>query len=519
MLSRTLLASLALAGAGTALAQDRGIEYRDVELEETDSKLETSVTWESEWYEYDNLDLRPLDESSDQAILDSDDRNGFAFTGLSLDLGYDVDEDTKLVVSASHRGLWGNDQMGSVNRFGGWLWFSAAYVDWRPLADNALSIKVGRQYYQLGGLGGTKDYLIADVLDGVRADVKLGGFGKLVLWPVNLYGLSGENDSANFFGYISQGTTQTFGFRGDHMTRRHGLTLVANRMVEGLDVRAYAWYTDIGALGTGSDITYEGKLGNFADNDWVANMGIRGEYALGAITPFAAFDYSMGIDRKELVTEDVETTGYAITAGVAVDTMDEAGDAGFEGDLGFYQALGATYDDEGRQISHGYVGMKGRQAGGMMVDRFMGWHPAAYVGMFGVSHSPHDVDRKAGTRVISARGGYELPGPMGIHAGYWFFQDTGFSYIEDYQALEGFDPPFGYSTREFAAEQRLGRTLGQEIDLTLTAQASEAMMFFINGAAFLPGEFYSIEIDRVAGDQLGGASMAWTGNGGMEVQF
>lgn len=520
MLSRTLPVCLALVSAGTAFAQDRDLEYRDVDLDKKDtSRLQTSATIESEWYEYNNLDLRPLDESSDQAILDSDDRNGFAFTGLSLDLGYDVDDDTRLVVSASHRGLWGNDQFGSINRFGGWMWFSAAYVDWRPMKDNALSMKVGRQYYEIGGLGRTKDYVMADVIDGVRVDLKLAGLGKLVLWPINLYGMSGSNDNANFFSFISQSTSQTFGFRGDHMTRRHGLTLVANEVVENLDVRAYAWYTDIGALGTGSDITYDGKLGNFSDNDWVANFGVRGSFSAGPVTPFAAFDYSMGIDRKELVTRDVDANGYAVTAGVALDTMDEDGDAGFSGNVSFYQALGATYDDEGRQISHGYVGMKGRQVGGIIIDRFMGWHPAAYVGMFGISDTSHDVDRKAGTRVISFNGGYELPGPMGIQAGYWFLQDTGFSYITDYATLDNSDPPFGYSTREFAAEERLGRTLGQEIDLSLTAQATDHIMFFAAGGVFLPGEFYSITADRIAGTQLGGDAMTWTGSGGMEMTF
>ncbi len=520
MFLRTLSVSLALVGGGSALAQDRGLEYRDVELDKDgESRLQANGRIESEWYEYDNLDFRPLDESSDQSILDSDDRNGFAFTGLSLDLGYDIDDDTKMVVSVGHRGLWGNDQMGAINRFGGWMWFSAAYVDWRPLDDNAVSFKVGRQYYEIGGMGRTKDYVMADVLDGVRVDVKLGGIGKLVLWPVNVYGMSGSNDTANFFSFISQSTSQTFGFRGDHMTRRHGLTFVANRAVEGLDVRAYGWYTDIGSLGTGSDITYDGKLGNFADNDWVANFGVRGSYEAGPVRPFAGFDYSMGIDRKELVTKDVDTNGYAITAGVALDTHDDDGDVGFDGELAFYQALGATYDDEDRQISHGYVGMKGRQAGGQIADRFLGWHPAAYVGMFGISDNPHDISRKAGTRVLSARAGYDLPGPIGFDAGFWMFQDTGFSYIEDYAALDNYDPPFGYSTREFEAEERLGRSLGQEVDFTLNIQATEAMLFFANGAVFMPGDFYAIAIDRIAGDSLGGDAMAWQGAGGMEVRF
>ena len=49
---------------------------------------------------------------------------------------------------------------------------------------------------------------------------------------------------------------------------------------------------DLGALGSGSDISYDGLLGNFSDNDWVANVGVRGEATFGPVTPFLAIDGS-----------------------------------------------------------------------------------------------------------------------------------------------------------------------------------------------------------------------------------
>ena len=98
-----------------AVAQD--IEYREPEVEETENKLSVNGGFESEWHEYHNLDFRPLDESSDQAILDSDDRGGFPFTGAWLDMSYQVEPGISFVMGASHRGLWGDDQLGNVNVF------------------------------------------------------------------------------------------------------------------------------------------------------------------------------------------------------------------------------------------------------------------------------------------------------------------------------------------------------------------------------------------------------------------
>ena len=509
-----------LLASGTALAQERGVEYRVPDVDRVgDSALSAGGGFDSAWYEYDNIDLRPLDESSDQAILDSDDRNAIAFTSLFMDLAYQVDEDTELVLSASHRGLWGNDQFGGTSSYGGWVWFSAAYVDWKALQDDALSVRMGRQYYQIGGLGGAEDFALSDNIDGVRIDLKLGNVGHLELIPITVVGLSGDNDNANFYSFVSASEDTTFGFRGDHTTRRHGAVLSLDDVAEGLDARAYAFYTDIANLGTGSDISYAGKLGNFSDNDWVMNIGLRGSYEAGVITPFAALDLSTGVDRKELVAQDVTTNGMAIYAGLYLDTAEEEGEPGLMSELSFYQANGAAYDDEGLQYNHGYVGMKGSQAGGMIADRFMGWHPAAYVGAYGVSQSPHDTDRKAGTRVIKANVGYQLPGPLRIDAGWWMFQDTGLTFISDFGAIDNYDPPFGYSTREFAAEERLGKTLGQEVNLHLGVDATEHISFFAAGAAFLPGDFYAIEVDRIAGDQLGGGATAWTGAAGMDVAF
>ncbi len=502
-----------------AFAQSTDLEYRAPEAPKGNQRLTVGGDFESAWFEYDNMDLRPRDESSDQAILDSDDRNGFAFTGAGLDLRYKVEDSLDFVFAANHRGLWGNDQIGGVSQYGSMMYVSGLYVDWRPsIGDWTPEIRVGRQFYSLGGLGGSADYELADTLDMVRIDLPFGESFHIELIPVNVVGLSGENDNANFFSYIGQSTTQTFGLRGDHMTRRHGAVAVFAPK-KGPEVRAYVFYTDIGALGSGSDISYDGQLGNFSDNDWVMNVGARAEWTLAdAVTPFVSVDYSLGIDRKELVARDVDTSGLAFSAGATFDTRGDDKDDGVSGEVSYYEAFGSAYAEDGLMYSHGHVGMKARQVGGLVADRFMGWHPSAYVGMFGVSDDPHDIDRKAGTRVIHAGGRWDAPGVFAVDVGYWFLQDTGVTYF-DLSTLDTVSPPYGYSAREFAAEERMGKVLGHEIDVGLSARASKHLSFHIDAGVLLPGEYYAIEVDRVAGDQLGGQAAAWAGSGGLEVEF
>jgi hypothetical protein len=517
-----------------ALAQSTGtdLEYREPELgkKDKDTRLEVSGGFESEWHEYNDLDFRTLDESSDQAILDSDDRNSLAFTGAFLNLAYDIDKRTRFGVSASHRGLWGNDQIGNINRFGGLFYFTALFLQHEiPMGDRAVRVRVGREFYSIGGLGGARDYVLADVVDQVRVRIPLGGAGHLDVIPVGVMGSSSANDGANFVSFIGQSTTQTHGFRGDQMTRRHGGVLHLDELGP-VNLSAYGFYTDIGALGSGSDISYNGRLGNFSDNDWVANFGLRAAAGLGVVTPYASVDLSRGIDRKELVAADIDTNGLAAGAGVILDTIDDGAKgkkkkkkkdpAGVRAEASFFQAQGGAYRDDGLQTSHGYTGMKARQVGGLLADRFMGWHPSAYVGMFGVSDDPHAVSRTSGTRVLHASVGGQLPVGLSATVSYWYLQDTGVSDLQ-LDKLDQIDPPFGYSREAFAAQERAGTVLGQEIDLDVAYQLSEALSLYGAGAVMLPGDFYAIPVARVAGDQLGSADPAtpWAAMIGTKARF
>lgn len=516
---------------GLALAQNTpssaaDLEYRETKIDdEADDKLKVNGFFEAQWHEYDNLDFRELDESSDQAILDSDDRTHNAFTGASVNIAYDADDRVRFVLGASHRGLWGTDQFGGTNIFGGWAYFNAAYVDVKAgNIDNPITFRVGRQFYRIGGLGKAPDFMLADVLDMVRVDVPVGDVGKLTLIPINvMHSAQSTAQSANFSRYIGQSTATTFGFRGDRMTRRYGAVLDLEELGP-VHAIAYGFYSDLGALGTGSDITYDGLLGNFSDNDWTANFGLRAELGLleDDLTIYGAFEGSTGVDRKELVARDVDTNGFAITAGATFEKRDEDTNDGFTANAYFYYSLGATYAEDGLMDSHGYVGMKGQQVGGLIANRYMGWHPNGYVELFGIDDSPHDTDRKAGTQALHASLAYE----RGIFYGdiaWWMMTDTGYSFLFENgnDRINQITPPFGYSREEYAAQIRHGRLLGNEINLGFGAHATDKVDVYGVGAIMPAGEFYSIETARVAGDQLGSPDpqMPWALSAGVRVRL
>ena len=517
---------LGLALATPALAQD--LEYRDPDIEaDEESPFTISGRFETEWHEYQNLDFRPLDETSDQSILDSDDRGGFPYSGAALDIGYQVDPAVRILTSFSHRGLWGADQTGNNSRFGGFLYFNAFAVEMttKPTADESVVVTVGREYYQLGNLGGGRDYILADVLDQIRVAVPI-GVGTLDIIPVNVIQQT-DNDGLDFVSYIGSNNIPTYNFNGDTMMRRHMLVARLDELPGPVDGLLYGAYTDIGAgvsapsLGlysTGVDISYQGLLGNFTDNDWVANFGLRASGEFGAVRPFAHVDVSTGIDRKELVAVDVNTNGVAYGGGFIVETGDD--DAGLNAMVQYFDALGPGYQADGLQFSHGYVGLKAQQVGGQLFNRFLGFHPSAYVSLNGIADTPQEPSRRSGTRSVHVGADYELPGPMGIEAGWWVLQDTGFTAL-NLNRLDQIDPPFGYARDEFAAEERMGKLIGQEVNLDITAQLTDSLSAEIGGAIILPGAYYSIEIARVAGDALGFSdpAMPMGAHAGLRVNF
>lgn len=497
-------------------------EYRAGDVPVTDERLVVSGDFETEYFEYDNTDFRKLDETSDQAILDSDDRGAFAFTGASLELAYRVDDQVRFVFAAGHRGLWGDDQIGSTNIYGGFLYIPSLYAELATAPENGVVFRIGRQFYTLGGLGGGRDYVLADVLDMVRVDVPLGGIGTLELIPMNIFSTADDLAEINFVGLLGQQFPEEFQFRGDALTRRYGAVARLDGIPGPIDALAYAFYSDIGGRGTGSDLSYDGQLGNFVDNDWVANLGIRGTATFGPVRPFAHLDVSSGIDRKELVAQDVNTNGFAYGGGIVLDGRSklEDGGVGLWGQVSYFDAFGPAYSENGLAYSHGYVGMKGQQTGGMILNRFMGWHPTAYLGRNGIASSPQNLERISGTQVIHADFGLELPVGFTAWAGWWMMSDSGLTYL-NFSDLDSITPPFGYSRSQFQAESRLGQGLANELDLTLGWAFGEHVDLTATGALVSPGAFFRTEIDRVAGTALGSvdAVSPWAVSAAARVEF
>jgi hypothetical protein len=65
----------------------------------------------------------------------------------------------------------------------------------------------------------------------------------------------------------------------------------------------------------------------------------------------------------------------------------------------------------------------------------------------------------------------------------------------------------------------LGSGLGQEIDFNVSTPISDKIDLYGSAAVLLPGSFYEVEVERVAGDALGGTEMAFGSFAGMRAEF
>ncbi|MFB6372749.1 MAG: hypothetical protein ABEN55_06475, partial [Bradymonadaceae bacterium] len=163
--------------------------------EKKDKRLETRFLLSSEAHSMNNLDLRALDESSDQAILESDDRSTFAYTSLAGEISYDVLDTTEFEFAAAHTGLWGNDQIGGFAApkadgpsSANFLWIYRLAATWEPIDKESLDFEmtVGRQNWELGGA--EEDFFMDDTLDGVTLELDLGTAGAFRALALDFYG-------------------------------------------------------------------------------------------------------------------------------------------------------------------------------------------------------------------------------------------------------------------------------------------------------------------------------------------
>ena len=478
----------------------------------------------SEVHAFENLDLQNLDESTDQAIINTDDRATFAYSSIFARANYRPTSDLELNIAFGHNGLWSEDQLGRDARALGVLLFNELAFTYTPFDTEGLkfSTSIGRQPFRIGGV--PRDYILDDVLDCAVLQLDLAAAGRIRVLAADFY-TSNDLPSAAFVRYVG-GQTAVLGLRGDTYTFRSGAVYEnENAALDGLVAKAYGFYADLGGGPideTGADLSYGGSLGNFSDNDWAAVLGARVAYDLklgesGNVNLYGEFSHSEGIDRKETVAKDVAISGNAFGGGL-VFAWDIPKTATFELAADFYHFDGAQYGDDGLETERGFVSFKGRQVGGLNLDRYAGWHPSAYVGSGGVEHQPNAIERIAGTEVLHAGAKLTLMERATLSVDFWSLTDTRTTDV-DLGALAQIEPPFGYSREEFAAQERSGTALGAEIDVALSYRFNQLLTGYATWGTFLPGDTYNIRVDRVVGTALGGQDAFWATTAGAEVDF
>jgi hypothetical protein len=188
----------------------------------------------------------------------------------------------------------------------------------------------------------------------------------------------------------------------------------------------------------------------------------------------------------------------------------------------FYHFDGGLYGSDGLEYERGFVGFKGARIGGLALARHSGWRPASHVDAAGVVSAPHDQARVSGTEFINAEAGLRM-GQTELTLGFWQLTDTSASFL-DIPNLDDLtpEPPFGHTRAEFEAQARLGASLGTAIDVELMHHFNDAFGLYFGYGQFTPGDYYAIEVDKVAGGQytaLGGQEVFWVSQFGSRVSF
>ena len=505
-------------------AEEEEVEVREPAAGDVDWRFRIT----SEVHSSDNAGFRELNEESGvQETRETDDRHTFGYTSVSVGAGYQVLDDTRASFGVSHSGLWGSDQLGGTNEFGGFFFVYDLHVDWRAIetASFKLNAKIGRQFFDVGGTH--RDFFLRDNIDGLTLNLDFGQSGRLRILAFDLYASQGRPETVSFLRWHS-GRDLVHNMRGQTNTMRFGGVYELTELVENLDLRAFGFFATVGGAGTGADRTHEGSLGNFADNDFVWMSGARAGYTIpleiGQIGVMGEYAYSGGIDRKEVNVgiPDVVIEGHAF--GGAILGQFDLGGLGVDGIAQYFRADGPRYRGDGLQLTHGFVSFRGNYTGGLNMGRYSGWRPSAYLGRRGVHLSEHDLRRESGTQVIHGALGINLPPGLRLDLGVWQYQDTGSTNLDLSQEnidFVGDRLPFGESRDRLEAQRRLGRNLGTEFSGSLTFQANTALQIYGMGGLFLPGEFYEIEVSRNVGSARGSDDLQnfWAISAGASLAF
>ena len=493
-----------------------------------EEKLSAKVRASSAFHGMENADLRPLDERSDRAIIDSDDRRLFGHTDVQIDLAYQISPVLKTLGSLKYDVLWRDDQIGRSEGSGGDMNIYSLYADYQPELDGKtnITLRFGRQPFSIGGL--PRDYMLAGTLDALVLNLNT-RFGNYRVLALDFFGGNALPELG--YRFYTEGRRSTYNLRGETNTLRSGLVYELDGKAHlpiPLIFKAYYFYATIGGgpiEESGADVTYGGALGNYRDADYQHLAGTRFNYRKtlspsSNVSFYGEFAHSMGIDRKPLTERDVNTDGMAYGGGIDY-RRDGKLRAAFNAEYYFFEGSSHGAIDA-LEFDRGFVGFKGDRIGGNTLGRYLSWRPSSHVDAYGVIHTPQDQSRAAGTAfahvsLLLGSGKWDLRGSgwLLMDTGSSFAADTGFSGLVD-------PPPFGRTMAEFEAQARLGKVLGIAFDAQLSFQAEKNLRFVFDYGEFIPDEFYKIEVDRLAGQEramLGGQAAFRVARVGAEVSF
>lgn len=481
------------------LAASAVVAERELEQEKT---FRPYMKLQSDFISFDNADYREFEPQDPVAFIDAfdaDDRTTSGYTSLRGGFEYEPIEQVEVEISGGYKTLWGGDDL---------LFFDQAYVEYEAVDSDILELelKVGRQPFEVGG--GARDFFFDDAIDAALVEADFNTAGEFTVFG-DLYAAGARPEDISFSSGLGRSQDSSFRADGDNNVTRFGARYANTELVEGLDIRAFYFFADIGAtdvVGTGSDRTFGQTFGVSADGDETWLAGTRVGYTLesGSFTLafYGEFARSGGIDRKptNLGLFDVGTEGNAF-GGAVLPSYSFSENFGIRGLVQFYRADGAQYAaDNGVLFNHGFVSMRGDQVGGIIANRISGWHPNAYIDASGVAQQMHSVERIAGTQMIHANLGFDIVRKLTVDFDLWTYQDTAESNFDtDRTIAASSELPFGYDEFDLRAQERAGTALGLEVNATIAYQPFEFLSFYVQGGLLTPGEFYEIEVDRRVG--------------------
>ena len=118
--------------------------------------------------------------------------------------------------------------------------------------------------------------------------------------------------------------------------------------------------------------------------------------------------------------------------------------------------------------------------------------------------------------------GFSFSDALRIDVDLWYYADTSTSNLDPTLLQTVSDElPFGYTLADLEAQQRLGTTLGTEINARASYRANEHFDLYAAYGLFDPSEFYEVEIDRAAGSARGSVDPQnfWAVSSGVELRY